>query len=82
MSQKRLAAFIHEQTAAIAPLARRISTQEAIRLIPQVLALEEITLGQAIGVLAERTGGDDDPEQQGHNPQALDALRQMQADEP
>lgn len=61
---------------------RRISAHEAIRLIPRVLVLEEITLGQSPGVLAERTEGDDDPEQQGHNPQAMDSLRQIQAGEP
>ena len=45
MSQERLAVLIHEQTAAMAALERRISTHEAIRRILRVLALEEIALG-------------------------------------
>ena len=81
MSQERLAALIHEHTTAIAALERRISTHEAIRRILRVLALEEITPGQAIGILAERAERDD-PEQQALYEQAMDALRQLQADEP
>ena len=46
-----------------------------------MLALEEITRGQALGILAETAEHSADPEQQGQNPQALDAMRQMQADE-
>ena len=56
---------------------------EAIRLILRVLALEEITQGQAIDILAERAEHSlDDPEQQRLYHQAVDALRQMQAEEP
>ena len=82
MSQERLAQLIHEHTAAMAALERRISTHEAIRRLLRVLVLEEITLGQALGILAEMAERNDDPEQQGLYQQALDALRQMQAEEP
>ena len=82
MSQDRLAQLIHEQTAIIAALERRISTQEAIRHLLRVLVLEEITLGQTLGTLAEMAERNDDPEQQGLYQQALDALRQRQAEEP
>ena len=79
MSQEQLAPLIHEQTAAIAALEYRISTHAAIR---RVLALAEITLGQALGILAETAERSDDPEQQALYQQAMDALRQMQAAEP
>lgn len=82
MRQERLAALIHEHTAAIAALERRLSTHEAIRLILRVLALEEIMLGQALGILAERAERIDDPEQHALYEQAMDALRQMQDEEP
>ena len=82
MSQEVLAQLIHEHTTAITALERRISAHEAIRLILRLLALEEITLGQAIGILAERTEHSLDPEQQGQNPQAMAELRQMQAGGP
>ena len=52
------------------------------RRILRVLALEEITLGQALGILAETAERPDDPEQQALYQQAMDALRQMWADEP
>lgn len=57
--------------------APRISTQEAIRRILRVLALEEITLGQAIGILAEMAEQIDDPEQRVLHQQAMDALREL-----
>ena len=82
MSQERLAALIHEQSAAIAALERRISAHEAIRRLLRVLVLEEITLGQALGILAETAERSLDPEQQGLYQQTIDILRQMQADEP
>ena len=82
MSQERLAALIHEQTAAIAALEVQISTHEAIRRVLRVLALEEITLGQALGILAEMAEQSLDPEQQALYQQAIDALRQIQAEEP
>ena len=82
MSQERLAQLIHEHTAAITALERRIGAHEAIRRILRALALGEITRGQAIGILAERAERSLDPEQQGLFQQAIDALRQMQADEP
>ena len=81
MSQEQLAQLIHAQTAAIAALERWISTHEAIRRILRVLALEEITVGQALGILAEMAERSADPEQQGLFQQAMDALRQMQAEE-
>jgi hypothetical protein len=46
-----------------------------------VLALEEITAGQALGILTETAERSDDPEQQALYQQAMDALRQLQADE-
>jgi hypothetical protein len=76
MSQEQLAQLIHEHTDAIAALERRISVHEAIRHLLRVLALEEITLGQALGILAEIV------EQWVLHQQAMDALRQIQADEP
>lgn len=82
MSQDRLAALIHEQTAAIAQLTERLHTHATIRRILRALALEELTAAQALGILAETAEQSLDPEQQGHNPQAMDALRQMQANEP
>ena len=82
MSQERLAALIHEQTAAITRLTERLHIHEAIRRLLRVLALKELTLGQAIGVLAEMAEHSDDPEQQGQNPQAIVDLRQMQVGEP
>ena len=82
MSLEQLAQLIHEQTATIVALERRISTHEAIRRILRILALEEITPGQTLGILAEMAERNDDPEQQGLYQQAMDALRQMQADEP
>lgn len=82
MSQERLTALIHEQTAAIAALEHRISTHAAIRRLLRVLALEEITLGQTIGILAEMAEQSLDPEQQALYQQAIDALRQIQAEEP
>ena len=82
MSQEQLAQLIHEHTATIAALERRISAHEAIWLILRVLVLEEITLGQALGILAERTEQSLDPEQQALYQQELDALRQMQAGRP
>ena len=82
MSQERLAQLIHEHTTAMAALEHQISTHESIRRILRVLALEEITRGQAIGLLRETAERSLDPEQQGLFQQALDALRQIQADEP
>ena len=82
MSQERVSQLIHEQTAAISALEVQRSTHEAIRRTLRVLALEEITLGQALGILAEMAEQSLDPEQQGLYQQAIDALRQMQADEP
>ena len=82
MSQEQLAQLIHEHTATIAALERRISTHEAIRRILRVLALEEITLGQALGILAETAERTTDPEHQGLYQQAIATLRQMQAEEP
>lgn len=81
MSQERLAQLIHELTTAIAALERRISAHEAIRLTLRLLVLEEITLGQALGILTERAEQSLDPEQQTQNPQAMDALQQLQANE-
>ena len=81
MSREHLAALIHEQTAAITRLTEHLHTHEAMRRILRVLALEEITLGQAIGILAEMAEQSFDPEQQGLYQQAMAALRQMQADE-
>jgi hypothetical protein len=81
MSLERLAALIHEQTEAIAALESRMSTHEAILRILRVLALEEITLGQAIDILAERSEQSPDPEHLGMYQQAIDTLRQMQAEE-
>lgn len=81
MSQERLAHLIHEQTAAIAALEVQISTHEAIRRVLRVLALEEVTLGQALGILAETAEQSLDPEQQVLYQQAMDALRHMQSDE-
>ena len=74
MPQDRPDHLIHEHTAAIVALERRISAHAAIRRLLRVLALEEITLGQDIGILAERSS---DPEQQALYQQAIDALRQM-----
>ena len=65
MSQERLAQLIHEQTAAIDTLKVQMSTREAIRRMLRILALEEITVGQALGILAETAERSDDPEQQG-----------------
>src|SRR5690242_5165298 len=81
MTQERLAYLIHAHTTAIAALERRISTHEAICRILRVLALEEITLGQALGILAETTERSDDPEQQWLYLQSIDTLRPMQSDE-
>ena len=81
MTQRDLAELIHEHTAAITALERQISTREAIRLTLRLLVLEEITLGQALGILAERAERSD-PEQHALYEQAMDALRQMQDEEP
>ena len=81
MSLERLAALIHEQAEAIAALERQISTHEAIRRLLRVLALEEITLGQASSILAETAERTTDLEQQALYRQAIAELRQMQADE-
>ena len=62
MNQHDLAELIHEHNTAIAALERRISTHEAIRRLLRVLALEEITLGRAIGILAKMAERNDDPE--------------------
>ena len=77
MSQARLTRLIHEQTAAIDALERQVSTHTAIRRTLRVLALEEITLGQALGILAETAEHSTDPELQ-----AMSGLRQKQAEEP
>ena len=82
LSQERLAQLIHEQTAALAALERRISTQEAILGILRELALKELTLAQALGILSEQSEQTLDPEQQALYQQAMDALRQVQAEEP
>jgi hypothetical protein len=81
VSQERLAHLIHDQSAAIAVQTQRLHTYEAIRRILRVLALEEITLGQAIGILSETVEHVTDPEQQRAYQQAIASLRQMQADE-
>lgn len=82
MSQEQFAPLIHEHTAAIAALERRISAHEAIRRTLRVLALEEITLGQALGILAETAERSDDPELQVRYWQATASLWQIQAEEP
>ena len=58
-------------------LERRLSAHAAIRRLLRVLVLEEITLGQDIGILAEMAERSSDPEQQALYQQAIDALRQM-----
>jgi hypothetical protein len=82
MRQDRLAHLIHEQTAAIAALERRIGTHATIRRILRLLALEEIPLGQAIGILDEAAERSPDPEQQVVYQQVIAALRQTQAEKP
>lgn len=82
MCQERLTLLIREQTAAIAGLTARLHTHEAVRRILRVLALEEITVGQAIGILAETVERVPDPEQQALYQQTIAALRQLQANEP
>lgn len=82
MSQERLAHLIPAQTGAITNLERWISIHEAIRRLLRVLALDEITLGQATGILAEMAEQSLDPEQHALYQQAIDALRQIQAEEP
>jgi hypothetical protein len=82
MNQRDLAELIHEQTAAIAALEVRISTHEAILRTLRVLALEEITLGQAIGILTKTAEHSTDPELQVRYWQATASLWQIQAEEP
>lgn len=82
MSQERLAQLIHEHTAAIGHLERQIGAHEAVRRILRALVLEELTVAQALSILAETAERSPDPEHQGQNPQAIDALCQMQAEEP
>ena len=73
---------IHKHTAAIAALERRIGTHATIRRILRALALEEPTTAQALGILIETAERSSDPEQQALYQQAMEALRQLQADEP
>jgi hypothetical protein len=82
MRQDHLTHLIHEQIAAIAALEHRIGTHATIRRILRLLALEEITLGQAIGILGETVKRSPDPEQQVVYQQVIAALRQTQAEEP
>lgn len=82
MSQEHLAHLIHAQTAAIADLERRISAYAATRRVLRVLALEELTVGQAISILVETAERTDDPASTTLYQETIAALRQMQAGEP
>lgn len=72
--------LIQEQTAAIADLEGRIGANEAIRRVLRALALEELTVGQTISILAETAKRSDEPARAALYQQTIAALRQMQAD--
>ena len=82
MNQHDLAKLIHEQTAAIAALERRIGTHATIRRILRALALKELTTAQARSILIETAERSSDLEQQALYQQAIATLRQMQVEEP
>lgn len=80
MSQQRIARMIADHQAAIARQdypATRATICEVLR----DLAAAAITEGQAIRILATTGARIDDPARQTLYRQAIDALRQMQADE-
>lgn len=82
MSREHLAHLIHTQTAATLDLAGSISAHKAIRRVLRALAVEELALGQAIGILAETAERSDTQAWHALFQQAISDLRQLQASEP
>lgn len=82
LRQERLANLIHEQTAAIDALERQHITRATIRRTLRLLAMQELTIDQAIDSLTETAEQSLDLEEQALYQQAIAVLRQMQAEEP